>query len=69
LTVFAQRFGLTLDEIGVELAKLPDDRAPEGSDWAKLTSGWISRIDERIADLERLRREASPNAEAAAAYR
>jgi MerR family redox-sensitive transcriptional activator SoxR len=28
--VFAQRVGLTLDEIGVELAKLPDDRAPEG---------------------------------------
>jgi MerR family transcriptional regulator, redox-sensitive transcriptional activator SoxR len=28
---------------------------PEGSDWAKLSSGWTSRIDERIAELERLR--------------
>ena len=26
--VFAQRVGLTLDEIGAELAKLPPDRAP-----------------------------------------
>jgi MerR family transcriptional regulator, redox-sensitive transcriptional activator SoxR len=53
--VFAQRVGLTLEEIGAELAKLPDDRVPEGSDWAKLSSGWTSRIDERIAELERLR--------------
>jgi MerR family transcriptional regulator, redox-sensitive transcriptional activator SoxR len=53
--VFAQRIGLTLEEIGAELAKLPDDRVPEGSDWAKLSGGWTSRIDERIAELERLR--------------
>lgn len=53
--VFAQRVGLTLEEIGAELAKLPDDRIPEGSDWAKLSVGWASRIDERIAELERLR--------------
>jgi MerR family redox-sensitive transcriptional activator SoxR len=53
--VFAQRIGLTLEEIGAELAKLPDDRVPEGSDWADLSSSWTSRIDERIAELERLR--------------
>jgi MerR family redox-sensitive transcriptional activator SoxR len=53
--VFAQRIGLTLEEIGAELAKLPDDRVPEGADWAKLSSSWTSRIDERIAELERLR--------------
>jgi MerR family redox-sensitive transcriptional activator SoxR len=53
--VFAQRLGLTLEEIGAELAKLPDDHAPEGSDWAKLSGSWASRIDERIAELERLR--------------
>jgi MerR family redox-sensitive transcriptional activator SoxR len=53
--VFAQRIGLTLEEIGAELAKLPDDRVPEGSDWAKLSGSWTSRIDERIAELERLR--------------
>jgi MerR family transcriptional regulator, redox-sensitive transcriptional activator SoxR len=53
--VFAQRLGLTLEEIGAELAKLPDDRAPEGSDWARLSGSWTRRIDERIAELERLR--------------
>jgi MerR family redox-sensitive transcriptional activator SoxR len=53
--VFAQRIGMTLDEIATELAKLPEGRVPEGSDWAKLSASWISRIDERIAELERLR--------------
>lgn len=53
--VFAQRIGLTLDEIGTELAKLPPDHAPTGRDWSRLSNTWTSRIDERIAELERLR--------------
>jgi MerR family redox-sensitive transcriptional activator SoxR len=53
--VFAQRLGMTLDEVAVELVKLPEGRVPEGSDWAKLSSGWKTRIDERMAELERLR--------------
>jgi MerR family redox-sensitive transcriptional activator SoxR len=53
--VFAQRIGLTLEEIGSELAKLPENRVPNRSDWAKLSGGWTGRIDERIAELERLR--------------
>jgi MerR family redox-sensitive transcriptional activator SoxR len=53
--VFAQRIGLTLDEIGDELAKLPPNRAPTRRDWSRLSRGWSSRIDERIAELERLR--------------
>ena len=53
--VFAQRVGLSLDEIGDELSKLPADRAPTRGDWAKLSSSWTGRIDERIAELERLR--------------
>ncbi len=53
--VFAQRVGLTLDEIGQELAKLPPDRAPSKRDWSRLSKSWSSRIDERIAELERLR--------------
>ena len=53
--VFAQRVGLTLDEIGAELAKLPADRVPTSRDWARLSSSWRTRIDERIAELERLR--------------
>ena len=54
--VFAQRIGLTLDEIGVELAKLPPHHAPTRNDWARLSATWASRIDDRIAELERLRR-------------
>jgi MerR family redox-sensitive transcriptional activator SoxR len=53
--VFAQRVGLTLEEIGQELAKLPDDRVPRRRDWAKLSARWSARIDERIAELERLK--------------
>jgi MerR family transcriptional regulator, redox-sensitive transcriptional activator SoxR len=53
--VFAQRIGLTLKEIKSELAKLPPDRAPNRRDWSRLSAGWSSRIDERIAELERLR--------------
>jgi MerR family transcriptional regulator, redox-sensitive transcriptional activator SoxR len=53
--VFAQRIGLTLQEIGAELAKLPGDRAPTRRDWARLSSGWSARIDDRIAELQRLK--------------
>jgi len=53
--VFAQRVGLTLEEVGAELAKLPRDRVPEGLDWAELSTAWTSRIDEYIGELQRLR--------------
>ncbi len=53
--VFAQRVGLTLDEIGGELAKLPPGGVPTRRDWSHLSRGWARRIDERIAELERLR--------------
>jgi MerR family redox-sensitive transcriptional activator SoxR len=53
--VFAQRVGLTLDEIGAELARLPPGRVPTRRDWSRLSRGWSSRIEERIAELERLR--------------
>jgi MerR family transcriptional regulator, redox-sensitive transcriptional activator SoxR len=52
--VFAQRIGLSLDEIRIELDKLPHNRVPERADWAKLSAGWTKRIRERIAELERL---------------
>ena len=53
--VFAQRVGLTLGEVAEELAKLPENRVPRRADWAKLSASWTARIDERIADLQRLR--------------
>ncbi len=53
--VFAQRVGLTLEEVAGELVKLPADRAPTRRDWSRLSSGWSARIDERIAELQRLK--------------
>jgi MerR family transcriptional regulator, redox-sensitive transcriptional activator SoxR len=53
--VFAQRVGLTLDEIGEELAKLPEHRVPTRRDWSGLSRKWSERIDQRIAELERLK--------------
>jgi MerR family transcriptional regulator, redox-sensitive transcriptional activator SoxR len=53
--VFAQRIGLSLDEIGAELAGLPSARAPGRRDWSRLGRTWTSRIDQRIAELERLK--------------
>jgi MerR family redox-sensitive transcriptional activator SoxR len=53
--VYAQRVGLTLEEIGIELEKLPASRAPTRSDWSRLSRKWTARIEERIAELERLK--------------
>lgn len=53
--VFAQRVGLSLDEVGDELGKLPADGVPGRRDWDRLSRSWRGRIDERIAELERLR--------------
>lgn len=53
--VFAQKMGLSLEEIGRELAKLPQNRVPQRADWARISASWTRRIDERIAELERLR--------------
>src|SRR5215470_1770925 len=53
--VFAQKMGLSLDEIAAELGKLPQNRVPLRADWARLSASWTRRIDARIAELERLR--------------
>jgi MerR family redox-sensitive transcriptional activator SoxR len=53
--VFAQKVGLSLEEIRAELATLPRNRVPDRADWAKLSAGWTRRLDERIAELERMK--------------
>ncbi len=53
--VFAQRIGLTLEEVGEELGRLPTRRVPDGLDWAEISTRWSLRVDERIAELQRLR--------------
>lgn len=53
--VFAQKLGMSLDEIGAALAKLPTDHVPTGRDWSRLSRPWRARIDEQIAQLQRLK--------------
>lgn len=53
--VFAQKIGLSLEEIASELAKLPENRVPNGRDWSRLSGLWTAIIDERMAELERLK--------------
>jgi MerR family transcriptional regulator, redox-sensitive transcriptional activator SoxR len=52
--VFAQKVGLSLEEVRAELAKLPKNRVPERADWARLSVTWKKRIQNRIAELQRL---------------
>jgi MerR family redox-sensitive transcriptional activator SoxR len=51
----AQRVGLSLDDIRTSLGTLPQQRTPTASDWAKLSRSWRPLLDERIAELERVR--------------
>lgn len=51
----AQQVGLSLDEARAALSRLPEGRTPNKADWNRVSGTWISRIDERIAELERLR--------------
>jgi MerR family redox-sensitive transcriptional activator SoxR len=51
----AAQVGVPLDEIGVALRELPDERTPTKADWARLSRAWRQRLDEQIALLERLR--------------
>lgn len=51
----AQRVGISLAEIGNALATLPSDDAPSREDWARLSMSWRAELDERMAQLKKLR--------------
>jgi MerR family redox-sensitive transcriptional activator SoxR len=51
----ARNVGLSLDEIVVALAMLPDGRTPNRADWARLSKEWRERLDDQIAGLVALR--------------
>lgn len=53
----AQRVGLSLDEAGTALDRLPGDRAPSSQEWSAVAESWQSRIDQQIAELEQLKRK------------
>ncbi|MFE4858512.1 redox-sensitive transcriptional activator SoxR [Streptomyces sp. NPDC056670] len=52
-----QRVGLSLDEIRAALARLPQDRAPNATEWNAAARAWTHHVDEQIAQLERLKRK------------
>jgi MerR family redox-sensitive transcriptional activator SoxR len=51
----SQRVGIPLRQIGEALNRLGDNRTPGRADWARLSAGWRQDLDERIAQLQRLR--------------
>lgn len=53
--LIAQKFGFTLPEIRAQLDSLPNGRTPTKEDWSRLSAGFRSHLDARIATLEKLR--------------
>ena len=53
--MIAQRFGFTLPEIRDQLQSLPNKRTPTKDDWSRLSAGFRTHLDARIATLEKLR--------------
>lgn len=51
----SQTLGFSLKEISTELQKLPDDRAPNKADWAKISRTFRKSLNQRVAMIERLR--------------
>jgi MerR family redox-sensitive transcriptional activator SoxR len=51
----AQRVGIALVEIRAALATLPATAAPSRADWRRLSAAWRADLNERIAQLQRLR--------------
>jgi MerR family redox-sensitive transcriptional activator SoxR len=50
----AQRLGFPLATIARHLADLPQGRAPDRADWARIATGFREEIAERLAALTRL---------------
>src|SRR5262249_61363778 len=53
--VSPQRGGPTLEETASAPGGPPPHASPPRRDWSRLSATWSSRIDERIAELERLK--------------
>ncbi len=51
----AQRVGISLADIEAVLATLPVTAAPSRADWARLSAAWRADLDERMAQLKKLR--------------
>ena len=49
-----RQLGLSLREIKAALDTLPGGKAPTKAQWSRAARAWQARIDDRIADLQRL---------------
>jgi MerR family redox-sensitive transcriptional activator SoxR len=49
-----RQLGLSLRDIKAALDTLPDGKAPTKAQWSRAARTWQARIDDRIADLQRL---------------
>ena len=54
--LIAQQMGLTIEQIKDLMTSLPDGRTPTKSDWSKISRSFQKTLDERIAMMERLRK-------------
>jgi len=53
--MIAQQFGFTLPQIKAQLDQLPGGRAPNLSDWARISEGFRDALSAKIDTLKRLR--------------
>ena len=51
----SQQVGISLEEIRAALDSLPASRTPTASDWARLSTIWRERVNERIRLMTKLR--------------
>lgn len=51
----AQQFGFSIEQIRVQLEKLPDGRTPTKADWTKISRDMRAALNAKIATLEKLR--------------
>jgi MerR family redox-sensitive transcriptional activator SoxR len=48
-----RQLGLSLNDIGTALARLPAGKAPTRAQWSRAARSWQRQIDARIAELQR----------------
>ncbi|HLI10525.1 MAG TPA: redox-sensitive transcriptional activator SoxR [Alphaproteobacteria bacterium] len=51
----AQELGISLAEVGAQLAALSDRRTPSRADWERISRRWAAELDRRLALLQNLR--------------
>ena len=51
----AQQLGLSIEEIGAELSRLPSGRTPTAGDWARISRSIRASLDAQIQSLQQVR--------------